>query len=69
MATTDDVKNAAMDNAVAGIASSSADGVSVSVLKPADQLAALDKLSANEATKKPHRGVRFTKLISPGPTG
>lgn len=33
-----------------------------------DQILADQHLKRNAAAKKPHRGVRFTKLISPGPT-
>lgn len=66
MAEPSEISEAIADAAADGTQSVTADGMTVSEHSLADRLKALEKLSQDQGASKPHRGLRFTKLIPPG---
>lgn len=69
-ATVADGEQAALENIAGGVSRFSTGDTSVEAMDPLKQLQALDKLeertARDVASTKPHFGLRFTKLISPG---
>jgi hypothetical protein len=53
-------------NAQAGIASSSNDGGSMTMVSITEQIKAAQFVASQRAASKPHFGLRMTKLIPPG---
>ena len=66
MATAAEIKTAIGDSAKDGIKSATSDGVTTTMDSLKDRIAAERYLAENTAVDKPHRGLRFTKLRSPG---
>lgn len=65
MPTPNDLNEAIAENA-AGPKRVQGDSGSVEQHSLADQVGAAKHLAADDATAKPHRGLRFTKLVMPG---
>jgi len=61
----DDLEDEIRKNAE-GPAKASGDAGSVEQHKLAEQIEADRYLASKEAVKKPHRGLRFTKIVPPG---
>jgi hypothetical protein len=66
MATQAELNQAILDDAAAGIARASNDQGSVELLSIEDRIKARDAAAQGDAASKPHRGLRITKLNSPG---
>lgn len=66
MATADEIKSAIGESAKAGIKMAVSDGVAVTAMSIDEQIKAERHLADSAAIDRPHRGMRFTKLRSPG---
>jgi len=62
----DDLREAIVQNATDGIASVSVDGLTVTAKNVREQIEAETHLASQAASVKPHFGMRFTRLVSPG---
>lgn len=69
MADTEQIRESIAKNAADAVDSVLVDGVSVRSKDIEEQIKADKYLSGVDAAKRPHRGVRFTKLIPPGTGG
>ncbi len=56
----------AIAEVISGPQSSTVDGVTMSEFSPSELIAAARFLAAQKASKKPHRGIRFSKIVSGG---
>lgn len=66
MAEPSDIRDAVATDAEAGIQSVAADGTQVTAQDPMKRLDVADRLDGRTAAELPARGLRFTKLRSPG---
>jgi len=66
MSTVNDLHQAILDDAVEGVAKATNDQGSVELMSIDDRKKALTVAESGAAAAQPHRGLRFTKLISPG---
>ena len=63
---TEEIKDAIVANAT-GPKSVEGDEATVQQHSIADQIAAAQFVAGKTAVKKPHRGMRFTQVVKPGP--
>lgn len=66
MPSADDIRDAAAENADAGIQTTSNQLGTVTAQDPLKQLDVADRLDRATAAAMPHRGIRFTRLVLPG---
>lgn len=61
-----DAEQSLIDDLVTGVESFTHDGTSVRAFDPRARKDVLDELKGDDAAKQVHRGLRFTRLRSPG---
>lgn len=65
MPTQQEIRDAVAADVKDGIRETEVDGERTQLEDPTKRLAAADRLATSDMMKKKHRGLRFTKLISP----